>query len=110
MIQAVLRVVAPPNKRAEILQVFCSLAGPTEVAKGCRLCRVLCDANDENAILYWAQWETRDDQDDHLRSERFQRLLPYIDMSREPPEVDVSTMDAIGGIELVLSVIRAQQH
>ncbi|QEG02158.1 Antibiotic biosynthesis monooxygenase [Stieleria maiorica] len=110
MIQAVLRVVAPPDKREEILQVFCSLSGPTEVAKGCRFCRVLCDADDDNAITYWAQWETREDLEDHFRSERFRRLLPYIDMSLEPPDVDVSDVDAIGGIELVLSVIRAQRQ
>lgn len=105
MIQAVLRVVAPPGKRDEILQVFCSLSGPTEVTKGCSFCRVLRDANDDDAITYWAQWETCDDLEGHFRSERFQKLLPYIEMSLEPPEVNVSNMDRIGGIEFVVSAI-----
>lgn len=107
MIQIVLRVAVPPDKRAEVLQVFCGLSGPTEVTKGCRLCRVLRDANDDNAILYWTQWDTREDLEAHLRSERFRKLLPYIEMSLESPEVDVSNMDRMGGIEFVVSALRA---
>ncbi|MFG0266944.1 MAG: putative quinol monooxygenase [Rhodopirellula sp. JB055] len=107
MLQVVLRVVAPPDKRNEILQVLACLSGPTEVTKGCRLCRVLCDANDDDVITYWMQWETREDLKTHLRSQRFQKILPYIELSVEPPEVDVSNMDSVGGIEFVVSAIHS---
>lgn len=106
MIQAVLRVVAPPDKREEILHVFSGMSGPTEVTKGCRVCRVLCDVEDERAIHYWVQWDTRDELQQHLRSERFQRLLPYIEMSLEPPEVEISTLERIGSMDYVVSAIR----
>ncbi|QEG43136.1 putative quinol monooxygenase [Roseimaritima ulvae] len=109
MIQAVLRLVAPVDKRDEILQVLSGLSGPTEASKGCRCCRVLCDANDKHVITYWVQLETSEDLQAHLRSERFQMLLPYIDMSLEPPEVEVSRLDAIGGMDFIVSAIRAQR-
>ncbi|WP_161604778.1 putative quinol monooxygenase [Roseiconus nitratireducens] len=108
MLQAVLRLVAPPDKRDEILRVFSGMSGPTEVTKGCRRCRVLCDVNNDDAIIYWVQWDTREELEDHLRSERFRKLIPYIEMSLEPPEVEISQLDVIGGIEIVVSAIEAR--
>ncbi|EMI16211.1 hypothetical protein RMSM_06879 [Rhodopirellula maiorica SM1] len=67
---------------------------------------MLRDLSEDDAITYWMQWETREDLEVHLRSERFQKLLPYIEMSLEPPEVEVSNVDRIGGIEFVVSAIR----
>jgi hypothetical protein len=45
------------------------------------------------------EWDTEEEIEEHLRSERFRRLLPYIEMSVEPPKVDFSTIDQIRGIE-----------
>jgi quinol monooxygenase YgiN len=105
MIQAVLRVVAAPGKREETLEVFRSLTGPTEVLKGCRVCRTFRDAEDDDVITYWVQWDNRRELEEHFRSERFRQLLPYIEMSAEPPEVDVSNLDQIGGIEVMVAAI-----
>jgi quinol monooxygenase YgiN len=110
MIQASLRVVAPPGKRAEMLDVLRCLKGPTEVSRGCRVCRVLQDAEDERALTYVVQWETQHDLEEHLRSERFRRLLPYIELSVEPPEVEVSTVEQIGGIEFVLDALGSKPN
>ncbi len=101
MIQASLRIVAPPGKRAEVLDVLRCLKGPTEVSRGCRVCSVLQDVEDERVLTYLVQWDTQDDLEEHFRSERFRRLLPYIELSVEPPEIDVSTIDQIGGIEVL---------
>jgi quinol monooxygenase YgiN len=108
MIQAIVRVVAPPGKREEILEVFRRLTGPTEVTKGCRLCRALRDVDDVDAITYWVQWDSRDELEEHFRSERFRQLLPYIEMSAEPPQVDVSSLDWLGGIEMMVAAIAAR--
>jgi quinol monooxygenase YgiN len=105
MIQAVLRVVAPPGKREEIIEVFHGLTGLTEVSKGCRVSRAFRDADDDAVITYWVQWDNRSQLEDHFRSERFRQLLPYIEMSTEPPEVDVSNLEQIGGIEVMVAAI-----
>jgi PAS domain S-box-containing protein len=42
---------------------------------------------------------------EHLRSERFRRLLPYIEMSVEPPQVAFSTIDQVRGIEFLVAVL-----
>ncbi len=54
-------------------------------------CRILQDVEDANILTYLVTWETQEDLEEHLRSDRFRRLLPYIEMSREPPEVEFST-------------------
>lgn len=105
MIQALFRIVAPVGKREELLAVLLCLKGPTEVAKGCRICRILQDAEDDHVLTYLVQWDTQQEIEEHLRSERFRRLLPYIEMSVEPPEVAFATIDQIRGIEFLVAAI-----
>lgn len=107
MIQASLRLVAPEGKREEILDVLRCLRGPTETARGCHACQILQDAEDQRVLTYLVQWETEAEIEEHLRSERFRRLLPYIEMSVEPPEVHFSTIDQIRGIEFLVAALSA---
>jgi quinol monooxygenase YgiN len=105
MIQASFRIVAPEGKREELLDVLLRLKGPTEASPSCRACRIVQDVEDERVITYQVQWSTQDELEEHLRSERFRRLLPYIEMSLEPPQVDFSTVDPISGIEFLVAVL-----
>jgi quinol monooxygenase YgiN len=102
MIQASFRIVAPEGKREEILDVLLCLKGPTEVATGCRACWILQDAEDDHVLIYLVKWDTEREIEEHLRSERFRRLLPYIEMSVEPPKIDFSTIDQVRGIEFLV--------
>ena len=107
MIQASLRIVAPEGKRVEILGVLSRLKGPTEVLAECRACRIVEDVDDINVLTYLVTWENQEDLEEHLRSDRFRQLLPYIEMSREPPEIDFSTIDEVRGIEFLVEVLSA---
>ena len=105
MIQASVHLVAPEGKRAEILDVLRCLRGPTEMAGGCRACRILQDVDDDRAITYLVEWDTERALEEHLRSERFRRLLPYIEMSVEPPEIGFCTIDRVRGIEFLVAAL-----
>ena len=105
MIQASFRLVAPEEKRAEYLTVLLCLKGPTEALAECRACRVFQDAEDKNVLTYVVTWENQEDLEEHICSDRFRRLLPYIEMSQEPPEVDFSTIDQVRGIEFMVQVL-----
>lgn len=108
MIEASFRIVAPEGKRGEIIEILQCLKGPTEVARGCRACRILQDADDDQVLTYQVQWDMQGELEEHLRSERFRRLLPYIEMSVEPPEVTFSTIDQVHGIEFLVAVLTSQ--
>jgi quinol monooxygenase YgiN len=105
MLQASVRIVVPHAKRGELLDVLQCLKGPTEVARGCQDYRILQDVDDENSLTYLVLWDSQESLEEHFRSERFRRLLPYIEMSTEPPEVSVSTVDPVGGIEFLVAVL-----
>lgn len=105
MIQAFLRIVVPEHKREETLDVMLCLKGPTEVARGCRGCWILQDAEDNRALTYLVQWDSQKELEEHLRSERFRRLLPYIDMSMETPAIMFSTVDQVRGIEFLVAAL-----
>ncbi len=102
--------MAPQGKREEILDVLECLKGPTEVAGGCRTCQILQDADDDHVLTYLVQWDTEEEIEEHLRSERFRRLLPYIEMSVEAPTIDFSTIDRIRGIEFLVAVLSSSLH
>ncbi len=108
MLQATLRLVAPPGKREEFLDVLLCLKGPTEVAAECCVCWVTQDVDNDHALIYVVQWSSQESLTAHFRSERFRRLLPYIDMSVEPPQIDISTLEQIGGIDFLLDTINAK--
>ncbi|MCD0460238.1 putative quinol monooxygenase [Roseiconus lacunae] len=108
MIQALLRVVPPADKRDEFLTVLQSLSGPTEVTYGCHACRILRDAANANAITYLVQWDRLEQLEEHFRSNRFRHILPYIDMSTEVPQLNVSRLDAVGGMEVMLEAINTR--
>lgn len=105
MVEATVRIVAPEDKRKELLDVLGSLQGPTEATKGCQGCQVLSDASRESVILYVVRWDDRPALEEHIRSERFRRLLPYIEMSLEPPQVEVNSLSRIGGLPIILEAL-----
>jgi quinol monooxygenase YgiN len=105
MIQASFRIVAPADKRGEILDVLLRLKGPTEVSRGCRACRILQDVENAQVLYLLLQWESESDLEAHLRSERFRHLLPYIEMSTDPPQIDFSTIDRVGGVEFLVAAL-----
>jgi len=108
VIQASFRIVAPVGKREELLDVLLRLKGPTEVSPGCCTCRIVQDVDDDRVITYQVRWDSQSGLEGHLHSERFRRLLPYIELSEEPPEVDFSTIDHVRGIEFLIAVLSAR--
>src|SRR5262245_44366697 len=101
VIQAMIYIVASDKIRGEALEVLRCLKEPTKVQKGCHRCRILQDVDDRNALTCVERWENLEDLEDYIQSERFRSLLPYIEMSVEPPEVEVDLLHRIHGIEFL---------
>ncbi len=108
MIQAFVRIVAPSGKVEEIQGIFRGLKGPTDATKGCRGCRIYRDMDDDGVITCWTSWDSQEEIEEYFRTERFRRLLPYMEMSVEPPEVNVCDVTPVGGIEILVAAIGSQ--
>jgi quinol monooxygenase YgiN len=110
MIQAVFRLVAPKGKLKEFQDVLLHVKGPAESFPECRTSWICQDVTNDHALVYLVQWDSQEDLESHLRSERFRRLLPYIEMSVEPPVVSFGGIEHIRGIEFLVEVLSAKTH
>ena len=108
MIQAAFRLVAPEGKLDEFRNALLHVKGPTESFPECRACWTCQDITNDHALVYLVQWDSQEDLEAHLRSERFRRLLPYIEMSVEPPVVSFGSIEHIRGIEFLVDVLTAK--
>ena len=108
MIQAAVRLVAPEGKLQEFRDVLLHVKGPTDSFPECRACWIGQDVTNDHALVYLIQWDSQEDLETHLRSVRFRRLLPYIEMSVEPPVVNFGSIEHIRGIEFLVDVLTAK--
>ncbi len=109
MIQATIRLVAPKEKRQKVLDVLLCLKSPIDALAECRGCWICQDIADDHALTYLSQWDTQDDLESHLRSVRFRRLLPYIEMSADLPAVSFGSIEHIRGIEFLVQALSSEQ-
>ncbi len=109
MIQATFRVVPPRERQQELIEVLSCMKEPTEALDGCRGYQILQDVNDRRAVSWLEWWDCLADLEAHLRSDRFRRLLPYIEMSVTPPEVMVGVIDPLHGMEFVVNTIVSER-
>ena len=89
------------EKRTEVMQTLLSMIEPTENERGCRSCRVFRDIEDKNVLSLIEEWETRDDLDDHLKSDRFSVLLGTKSLLCEPPNIQIHTVSDSEGMAAV---------
>lgn len=108
MIAVQLRLVARPEKRAELLnRVKDDLLGPTRGEPGCIRYRFYQDVENENAfsfVEHWADWESLNA---HFRSSHVGELLAVLpDLIAEDPQAYFDEIRESRGLEAVESARR----
>ena len=93
-----------PEKQKELVQTLLSMIEPTGKEAGCLSYAVFCDIEDKNRFSLLEEWETREDLDHHLRSDRFSVLLGTKCLLCEPLKIQIFTVSDSEGIEAVNSV------
>ncbi len=104
MIVVTLRILAPPERRDEIVHTLRALVEPTAIRRGNISCRLYQEIEDENALTLIEEWESQADVDNHIRSDDFRKILAVMDMSSEPPEIGFNRISETAGMEKVRSV------
>jgi quinol monooxygenase YgiN len=89
------------EKRAEALQILCSIAERTRSKAGCLGCAVFQSIEHDSQILVDQFWRSNEELLSHLRSEDYQKLLLIIEMSSKMPEVRFDTITNMSGMETI---------
>ena len=101
MIIAKIIMNALPEKRKEIFQTLLSMIEAIRQEKGCRSCQVFRDIEDENVFNLVQEWETREDMEHHMRSDRFGVLLGTNILLKEQQNIQIHTISHSEGMEVV---------
>ena len=89
------------EKRTEMMQTLLSMIEPAGKEKGCLNYDVFCDSKDNHVFSLVEEWETREDLDRHIRSEKFGVLLGTKSLLAKPLEIKIHTVSHSEGTEVV---------
>jgi quinol monooxygenase YgiN len=89
------------EKRTEMMQTLLSMIEPAGKEKGCLSYDVSCDIDGKTVFNLIEEWETREDLDRHIRSDRFGVLLGTKSLLAKPLEIKIHTVSHTEGAELI---------
>ena len=101
MIVGTIRILPPPNRRAEVLEVLRAIQGPVLAQPGCASCHVYEEEGPEPAVVLVERWETEAAFETHLRSEAYRRILGAVELSSSAPEICFDHVSQSEGIERI---------
>jgi quinol monooxygenase YgiN len=101
MIHATIRMLIPPKRRGEVMEILSSLSERSRFEPGCIGSRVYQDVEVEPAIMIEQLWESGEDLEHHLRSEEFRKVLLVVEMAVEPPEIRFDAISHSTGLETI---------
>jgi quinol monooxygenase YgiN len=88
------------EKRMEVMQTLLSMVESARKEKGCLSYDVFCDIDGKTVFNLIEEWETREDLDRHMRSERFSVLLGAKSLLAKPLEMKIHTISRSEGVEV----------
>ncbi len=104
MVQVVLRMVAAPRRRADLVGTLRSLMLPLQAASGFISSRVYLDADHPDALCYVEEWQTAEDLDRQIRSSHYTRLLALMEEAAEVPALRLNWVSEVRGLEYLEAV------
>ena len=89
------------EKRTEMMQTLLSMVEAAGKEKGCLSYDVFSDIDGDSVFNLIEEWETREDLDRHIRSERFSVLLGTKSLLSQPLGINIHTVSHSEGMEAV---------
>jgi quinol monooxygenase YgiN len=96
-----MRVVTPDEVRPALLRTLGLLLGPTRVTPGCRSARIYAELDGGKVVVLIEEWETREQFDEQLNTEKLKTLVAAIELSSEAPMVCIDTVTREKGVEFL---------
>ncbi len=86
-ILVIIRMKVLDEKSKELSQTIASLIGSIRTEKGCRRCDFCRSMENENELCLLEEWDTPENLNSHLKSERFKVLRGAMNLLQEPFEM-----------------------
>jgi quinol monooxygenase YgiN len=90
-----------PEKQKEVMQTLLSMIETAVKEKGCLSYEGFCDIDGKTVFSLIEEWETREDLERHIRSERFSVLLGTKSLLAKPLEMKIHSVSHSEGAEVV---------
>lgn len=101
MIETIIKMTVPVEKRKEILQTVKAILGPIRREHGCISCNCYVDVEDESVLIFQEEWKTGEDLEAHLRSDHFGILNGAMRLLRVEPDIRFNTIASTAGLEAI---------
>ena len=101
MIVGTLRILPPPTRRSDVLEVLRSIQGPVLAQAGCTAFHIYEEQDSEKAVVLVEHWESKPALEAHLRSEAYRRILNAIELSGGAPDIRFDFVSSSEGMELI---------
>jgi quinol monooxygenase YgiN len=101
MVRSAIRMLIPPEKQGEALEILSSTIEQTQFEPGCVSCRIYRGVEDARAIMLEELWMSDEDLQHHLRSEKYRNILLVVEMAAEPPEIRFDSISHSTGVEII---------
>jgi quinol monooxygenase YgiN len=101
MIETTIKMTVPVEKRKEVLQTIKAILGPIRRERGCISCNCYVDVEDDYVFFFEEEWKTREDLENHLRSDHFNVLNGAMRLLRIEPDIRFNTIASTTGVEAI---------
>jgi quinol monooxygenase YgiN len=101
MIETTIKMTVPAEKLKEVLQTIKAILGPIRRERGCISCNCYVDVEDGNVLFFEEEWKTREDLDNHLRSDPFGVLNGAMKLLHILPDIRFNTITSTAGPEAI---------
>ena len=87
MVIVIIKMNALPKNCLELKQTLLALNAPVRKEKGCLIQNVFQDIENDNVFNVIQTWQSRQDLDEHIRSDTFNLLIGSRYLLSHPPEI-----------------------
>lgn len=93
-----MQIVAPDEKRPEILSALGRLLGPTRAAAGCLQAHLYSNVDRSKTLLLVEEWDSREQFERNLGPAKLNTIVAVIELSSEAPVVRVDSVEREEGV------------
>jgi quinol monooxygenase YgiN len=101
MVAGTLRILPPPERRIDVLEILRSIQGKVATQRGCAAYHIYLEDGPDAAIVLVERWETEAALEAHLRSEQFRLILSALELAATAPEVCFDHVSGSEGMEVI---------